>query len=147
LFQRSDGPGRWAVRFDGDAVLLGTPGGHYDIQISGIASDLALFLWQRTVTGASRLRRRQDFRLAMDSFSASESALRRAPTAGVEQRAATGAATRTPPADRSQPLRPSAPAQMTFSDHAATSYGSDDSRRRPLHRRGARKVTRGQVSR
>ena len=51
LFQRTDGPGRWAVRFDGDAVLLGTPDGHYDIQISGTASDLALFLWQRAVTG------------------------------------------------------------------------------------------------
>lgn len=51
LFQRTDGPGRWAVRFDGDAVLFGTPGGHYDIQISGTASDLALFLWQRPVTG------------------------------------------------------------------------------------------------
>jgi uncharacterized protein (TIGR03083 family) len=51
LFQRTDGPGRWAVRFDGDAVLLGTPDGQYDIQISGTASDLALFLWQRPVTG------------------------------------------------------------------------------------------------
>ena len=51
VFQRTDGPGRWVVRFDGDAVLLGTPGGHYDIQISGTASHLALFLWQRAVTG------------------------------------------------------------------------------------------------
>ena len=51
VFQRADGPGRWAVQFDGDTVLLGTPDGHYDIQISGTASDLALFLWQRTVTG------------------------------------------------------------------------------------------------
>jgi uncharacterized protein (TIGR03083 family) len=51
LFQRTDGPGTWAVHFDGDAVLLGTPGGHDDIQISGTASDLALFLWQRPVTG------------------------------------------------------------------------------------------------
>jgi hypothetical protein len=39
------------VRFDGDAVLLGTPDGPYDIQISGTASDLALFLFQRKVTG------------------------------------------------------------------------------------------------
>ena len=39
------------MRFDGDAVLLGMPDGHYDIQISGTASDLALFLWQRPVTG------------------------------------------------------------------------------------------------
>jgi uncharacterized protein (TIGR03083 family) len=51
LFQRTDGPGRWVVQFDGDAVLLGAPDGHYDIQISGTASDLALFLWQRPVTG------------------------------------------------------------------------------------------------
>ena len=51
LFQRTDGPGTWVVQFDGDAVLLGIPDGHYDIQISGAASDLALFLWQRAVTG------------------------------------------------------------------------------------------------
>ena len=53
LFQRTDGPGTWAVQFDGDAVLLGTPDSHYrcDIQISGTASDLALFLWQRPLTG------------------------------------------------------------------------------------------------
>jgi uncharacterized protein (TIGR03083 family) len=51
LFQRTDGPGKWAVQFDGDAVLRGTPDGHHDIQISGTASDLALFLWQREVTG------------------------------------------------------------------------------------------------
>jgi uncharacterized protein (TIGR03083 family) len=50
-FQRTDRPGTWAVQFDGAAVLLGTPDGHYDIQISGIASDLALFLWQHPVTG------------------------------------------------------------------------------------------------
>ena len=40
----------WAVAFDGDAVLLGPPDGQYDIKISGTASDLALFLWQRPVT-------------------------------------------------------------------------------------------------
>ena len=51
LFQRTDGPGTWVVQFDGDAVLPGKPDGHYDIQISGTASDLALFLWQRPVTG------------------------------------------------------------------------------------------------
>ena len=39
------------MQFDGDAVLLGTPGGHHGIQISGTASDLAFFLWQRAVTG------------------------------------------------------------------------------------------------
>jgi uncharacterized protein (TIGR03083 family) len=51
LFQCADGPDRWAVQFDGDAVLLGTLDADYDIQISGTASDLALFLWQRPVTG------------------------------------------------------------------------------------------------
>jgi uncharacterized protein (TIGR03083 family) len=51
LFQCADGPGTWTVRFDGDAVLLGAADGHHDIQISGKASDLALFLWQRPVTG------------------------------------------------------------------------------------------------
>jgi uncharacterized protein (TIGR03083 family) len=50
LFRRADGPGTWAVRFDGDNVLLGADDGHFDIQISGGASDLALFLWQRPVT-------------------------------------------------------------------------------------------------
>ncbi|MGH3202054.1 MAG: SCP2 sterol-binding domain-containing protein [Streptosporangiaceae bacterium] len=46
-FHRTDGPGTWIVQFDGDAVLLGTPDGDCDIQVSGTASDLALFLWQR----------------------------------------------------------------------------------------------------
>jgi uncharacterized protein (TIGR03083 family) len=50
LFQRTDGPGTWTVQFDGEAVLLGTPDAHYGIKISGTASDLALFLWQRAVT-------------------------------------------------------------------------------------------------
>jgi uncharacterized protein (TIGR03083 family) len=50
LFQRTDGPGTWVVEFDGAAVLLGTHDGQYGIQISGTASDLALFLWQRAVT-------------------------------------------------------------------------------------------------
>jgi hypothetical protein len=31
--------------------LVGAPGSHHDIQISGTASDLALFLWQRAVPG------------------------------------------------------------------------------------------------
>jgi uncharacterized protein (TIGR03083 family) len=54
-FRRTDGPGTWAVRFDGEAVRLGEDDGQGDggpgIQISGTASDLALFLWQRPVTG------------------------------------------------------------------------------------------------
>jgi len=45
--------------------------------------------------------------------------------AGWQQRAATGAATRTPAADCSQPLQPSSAAQETFSDRAGTGYGSD----------------------
>lgn len=55
-FRRTDGPGAWAVRFDGDAVLPGAPEGDYDVQISGTASDLALFLWQRDVTGRLEVR-------------------------------------------------------------------------------------------
>lgn len=52
MFLRTDGPDAWAVRFDDDAVQLGAPQGSYDIQVSGTASDLALFLWQRDVTGS-----------------------------------------------------------------------------------------------
>jgi uncharacterized protein (TIGR03083 family) len=49
LFRRADGPQSWAVRFDAHAVLLGEAAGHYDIEISGRACDLALFLWHRPV--------------------------------------------------------------------------------------------------
>ena len=52
LFRRTDGEGTWAVRFDGADVEVG-PGGPGDIEISGTASDLMLFLWQRI--GAERL--------------------------------------------------------------------------------------------
>jgi uncharacterized protein (TIGR03083 family) len=51
LFRRADGPETWAVQFDGDTVRLGPPSGQYDVQVSGTASDLALFLWQRKVAG------------------------------------------------------------------------------------------------
>ena len=60
LLRRTDGPERWAVQFDGDTVRLGEAGEageaadageQADIQISGTASDLALFLWQRRVAG------------------------------------------------------------------------------------------------
>ncbi|MDR3032509.1 MAG: maleylpyruvate isomerase family mycothiol-dependent enzyme [Kitasatospora sp.] len=51
VFRRTDGPDAWSVRFDGDEVLLGASAGSSDIQISGTSSDLALFLWQRDVTG------------------------------------------------------------------------------------------------
>ena len=66
-FRRTDGLETWAVRFDGEAVRLGEDDGQDDrqddsqdggqddggpgIQISGTASDLALFLWQRPVAG------------------------------------------------------------------------------------------------
>ena len=56
VFRRTDGTGTWMVRFDADPVLLGAPQGSYDIQISGTASDLALFLWQRDVTGRLEVR-------------------------------------------------------------------------------------------
>jgi len=52
LFRRTDGEGTWAVRFDGADVEV-SPDGPGDIEISGTASDLMLFLWQRV--GAERL--------------------------------------------------------------------------------------------
>jgi uncharacterized protein (TIGR03083 family) len=56
VFRRTDGPDTWTVHFDADPVLLGAPQGSYDIEISGTASDLALFLWQRDVTGILQVR-------------------------------------------------------------------------------------------
>lgn len=50
-FRRTDGPQSWTVRFRGDAVLVGPADGSCDIEIAGRASDLALFLWKRPVTG------------------------------------------------------------------------------------------------
>lgn len=63
-FRRTDGPQSWTVRFHGAAVLLGPAshrdagadrhrdaGADRDIEIAGRASDLALFLWKRPVTG------------------------------------------------------------------------------------------------
>ena len=51
LLRREDGPQSWAVRFDTDDVVSGAAAadGPYDIEISGRASDLALFLWHRPV--------------------------------------------------------------------------------------------------
>lgn len=51
LLRREDGPQSWAVRFDTDDVVFGAAAadGPYDIEISGRASDLALFLWHRPV--------------------------------------------------------------------------------------------------
>lgn len=47
-FRRTDGPESWTVVFSGDQVLL-EPGstGPADVEASGTASDLALFLWRR----------------------------------------------------------------------------------------------------
>ena len=52
VFRCTDRPQTLAVRFDADPVLLSVPTDDYDIQISGTASDLALFLWHRDVTGS-----------------------------------------------------------------------------------------------
>lgn len=46
-FSRTDGPGEWDVRFNGDRLALGDDDGPSDIVIAGTASDLMLFLWQR----------------------------------------------------------------------------------------------------
>jgi uncharacterized protein (TIGR03083 family) len=51
LFRRLDGPGEWAVRFGADGIEFPAPEGPADAEISGAASDLALFLWQRDVAG------------------------------------------------------------------------------------------------
>ncbi|MEV0614887.1 maleylpyruvate isomerase family mycothiol-dependent enzyme [Nonomuraea sp. NPDC050404] len=47
-FVRTDGPGQWLVRFDVEDVRLGFgEDGGFDIELSGTASDLMLFLWRR----------------------------------------------------------------------------------------------------
>ncbi|QKV96696.1 maleylpyruvate isomerase family mycothiol-dependent enzyme [Streptomyces sp. NA02950] len=52
-FRRTDGPEVWSVRFEGDAVRLtehtapGAPDEPCDVELTGTASDLMLFLWQR----------------------------------------------------------------------------------------------------
>lgn len=54
-FRRTDGPDVWTVRFDGDTVRLGElgeeDGGPCDVELTGTASDLMLFLWQRIPAG------------------------------------------------------------------------------------------------
>ncbi|WP_336213631.1 maleylpyruvate isomerase family mycothiol-dependent enzyme [Nonomuraea sp. LPB2021202275-12-8] len=44
-FRRTDGPGAWTVRFDGPDVRLATQAP--DVELSGTASDLMLWLWGR----------------------------------------------------------------------------------------------------
>ncbi|MEU1728139.1 maleylpyruvate isomerase N-terminal domain-containing protein [Actinomadura sp. ATCC 39365] len=46
LFRQSDGPGRWAVCFDGDDVRL-TGDSKGAVELAGTASDLLLHLWHR----------------------------------------------------------------------------------------------------
>ncbi|GGX87870.1 maleylpyruvate isomerase family mycothiol-dependent enzyme [Streptomyces hiroshimensis] len=53
-FRRTDGAGVWTVGFDGDDVRVGDgTGGHAacDVEVSGTASDLMLFLWGRVPAG------------------------------------------------------------------------------------------------
>ena len=56
VFRRTDGLQAWAVRFDGDPVLLGVPAGACDIPVSGTASDLTLLLWHRDVIRSLEVR-------------------------------------------------------------------------------------------
>ena len=51
-FSRTDGPGAWAVRFEGDDVTLGDPDDACHVSLTGTASDLTLFLWHRVTPAA-----------------------------------------------------------------------------------------------
>lgn len=55
LFRRLDGAGEWAVAFGADGIRFPAPGSGHDVEVAGAASDLALFLWQRDVTGKLRV--------------------------------------------------------------------------------------------
>jgi uncharacterized protein (TIGR03083 family) len=55
LFRRLDGPEEWAVAFGADGIQFPAPDSGHDVEVSGAASDLALFLWQRDVTGKLRV--------------------------------------------------------------------------------------------
>lgn len=46
-FRRTDGPGAWTVRFDGDTVAHVPDVAPCDVRLSGTASELTLFLWGR----------------------------------------------------------------------------------------------------
>ncbi|MBC2878739.1 MULTISPECIES: maleylpyruvate isomerase family mycothiol-dependent enzyme [Streptomyces] len=46
-FRRTDGEGHWTVHFDGDTVRYAPGPGPSDVELSGSASDLTLFLWRR----------------------------------------------------------------------------------------------------
>ncbi|GAA2211341.1 maleylpyruvate isomerase family mycothiol-dependent enzyme [Nonomuraea monospora] len=55
-FVRTDGAGVWAVCFDGEHVRLGASDDPFDVELSGTASDLMLFLWQRIPAEALAVR-------------------------------------------------------------------------------------------
>jgi uncharacterized protein (TIGR03083 family) len=46
-FRRTDGTQSWTIRFDADKIVTDDPTGPADLEVSGTASDLALFQWQR----------------------------------------------------------------------------------------------------
>jgi uncharacterized protein (TIGR03083 family) len=46
-FHRTDGPQEWLVRFDPDEITISSEAGEAEVTLSGTASDLVLFLWQR----------------------------------------------------------------------------------------------------
>lgn len=46
-FRRTDGPGDWILRFDGEATIVRNGDGETDVSVAGTASDLFLFLWKR----------------------------------------------------------------------------------------------------
>jgi uncharacterized protein (TIGR03083 family) len=46
-FHRTDGPGEWAVQFEGSEVSVRHEHVKADVAVRGTASDLLLFLWRR----------------------------------------------------------------------------------------------------
>ncbi|MFI1396088.1 maleylpyruvate isomerase family mycothiol-dependent enzyme [Streptomyces sp. NPDC020681] len=46
-FRQTDGTGLWTVHLDGDDIRLDDASGPCDVELSGTASDLMLFLWHR----------------------------------------------------------------------------------------------------
>jgi uncharacterized protein (TIGR03083 family) len=51
-FVQTDGPGVWTVTFPGEPTIERAGDGNADVTVSGTASDLFLFLWQRLEPGA-----------------------------------------------------------------------------------------------
>lgn len=50
-FVQTDGPGVWTVRFPGEPAIQRDGEATADVTVSGKASDLFLFLWQRLGSG------------------------------------------------------------------------------------------------